>query len=120
MKHNLKVTALLLVFFLLAQYLGLAILYQYIDPVRSLETGQTEFKDLPIGERPPAQEQTSYLPVILAILIGTAIFFVLIKYKLIWIWKNSIPGYLKYNFEQATARHLSMNFCKLLLLIRNC
>ncbi len=87
MKHNLKVTALLLVFFLLAQYLGLAILYQYIDPVRSLETGQTEFKDLPIGERPPAQEQTSYLPVILAILIGTAIFFVLIKYKLIWVWK---------------------------------
>ena len=87
MKHNLKITALLLVFFLLAQYLGLAILYQYIDPVKSLETGQTEFKDLPIGERPPVQEKVSYLPVILAILIGTAIFIILIKYHLIWVWK---------------------------------
>ncbi len=87
MKHSFKITALLLLFFLLAQFLGLAILNQYIDQEKTLAEGKTIFKELPIGERPPLEERTSYFPVILAILIGTGLLWLLIKYKLIWLWK---------------------------------
>ncbi len=87
MKHSFKITVLLLLFFLLAQFLGLAILNQYIDQDKTLAEGKTIFKELPIGERPPLEERTSYFPVILAILIGTGFLWLLIKYKLIWLWK---------------------------------
>lgn len=87
MKHSFKITVLLLLFFLLAQFLGLAILNQYIDQEKTLVEGKTIFKELPIGERPPLEERTSYFPVILAILIGTGLLWLLIKYKLVWLWK---------------------------------
>lgn len=87
MKHSFKITLLLLLFFLLAQFIGLAILHQYIDKEKTLAEGKIIFKELPIGERPPLEERTSYFPVILAILLGTAILWLLIKYKLVWLWK---------------------------------
>lgn len=87
MKHSLPITLLILGIFLLAQFIGLGILYKYIDPVKSQETGQTEFKDLPIGERPPVDERTSFIPVIIAVIIGTIILLVLMKYKLALVWK---------------------------------
>ncbi len=87
MKHNLSVTLILLLTFLLAQFIGLFILYQYIDPAKSIETGKTSFKELPIGERPPVEEKTSYVWVIISILIGTGVLLLLIKYNLDWIWK---------------------------------
>ena len=80
-------TIILLGTFLLAQFIGVAILYQYIDPAKSAETGKVEFKDLPIGERPPVEEKTSFFPVIIAVLIGTGLMFLLMKYNLTWIWK---------------------------------
>ncbi len=87
MKHSFKITVLLLIFFLLAQFLGLGIIHLYIDQEKTLAEGKTIFKELPIGERPPLEERTSYFPVILAILIGTGFLWLLIKYKLIWLWK---------------------------------
>ncbi len=87
MKHSKIMTILLLATFLLAQFIGIAILYQYIDPAKSAETGKVEFKDLPIGERPPVDEKTSFFPIIMAVLIGTAFLFLLMKYNLTWIWK---------------------------------
>ncbi|MBU0457759.1 MAG: presenilin family intramembrane aspartyl protease [Nanoarchaeota archaeon] len=87
MKHNLKITTIVLLTFLIAQFIGIGILYNYIDSAKSAETGKTEFKDLPIGERPPIEEETSFLPIILAILIGTGLLLVLIKYNLMLIWK---------------------------------
>ncbi|HLD79562.1 MAG TPA: presenilin family intramembrane aspartyl protease [Candidatus Nanoarchaeia archaeon] len=88
MKHNITMTIILLSTFLLAQFIGIAILYNYIDVSKSAETGKTEFKDLPLGERPPVQEKTSFIPIIIAILIGTGFLFLLMKYNLIWIWKG--------------------------------
>ncbi len=88
MKHSLKITFILLGIFLLAQLIGIGILYNYIDHDKSAETGNTEFKELPIGERPPVDETTSFLPIILAILIGTGILFLLIKFKLTVVWKG--------------------------------
>lgn len=74
--------------FLLAQFFGLAVVYKYIDAEKSLATGKTEFKQLPIGERPSVEEKTSYVPIILAILFGTIVLLVLIKFKLNFIWKG--------------------------------
>jgi presenilin-like A22 family membrane protease len=87
MKHSVTMTIVLLGMFLLAQFIGIAILYQYIDPAKSAETGKTEFKDLPIGERPPIEEKISFVPIIITILIGTGLLFLLMKYNLIWVWK---------------------------------
>lgn len=83
MKHSLKITSILLFTFLLAQFIGLGIIYQYIDPELSKE-GEIVFKDLPFGERPPLDESTSYILIILALVIGTVIF--LIFMKLNWTW----------------------------------
>jgi len=87
MKHSLPITLLILGIFLLAQFIGIFILYKYIDPEQSAQEGKTVFKELPIGERPPVEEKTSFIPVILAVLIGTVILLILIKYKLAFIWK---------------------------------
>ncbi len=87
MKHSLPITIILLATFLLSQFVGIAILYNYIDPVKSSQTGETEFKELPIGERPPLNEETSYIPVIIAILIGTGVLLLLIKLNWIMVWK---------------------------------
>ncbi len=87
MKHSLSVTLILLGMFLLAQFIGLGIIYSYIDPVKSAEEGKTVFQELPIGERPPIEEKTSFLPIMLAVLIGTGILLLLLKYDLQWIWK---------------------------------
>jgi presenilin-like A22 family membrane protease len=87
MKHRPLITGLLLLTFLAAQFIGIAILYQYIDPVKSAEQGKTIFKPLPIGERPPVEEKTSYIPVLLAILLGTGLLLLLIRFHLDWVWK---------------------------------
>ena len=87
MKHNLKITLILLFIFLAAQFIGIAVLYNYIDLTESKKAGKTIFQELPIGERPPLDEKTSYIPVIFAVLIGTGILFLLIKYKVYFLWK---------------------------------
>lgn len=87
MKHSITMTVILLVTFLLAQFIGIAILYNYIDFPKSAETGKTEFKELPIGERPPVDERTSFFPIIVAVLVGTSFLLLLMKYNLIWVWK---------------------------------
>ncbi len=87
MKHSLGITGLIIFIFLLAQFLGLGILVKYIDPAKSTEEGKTIFKDLPYGERPQVEERTSFIPVILAILLGTGILLLLIRYRLSLVWK---------------------------------
>ncbi len=87
MKHSLTMTLILLATFLVAQLIGVGILYKYIDAAKSAEAGKIQFKDLPIGERPQTAEGTSFIPVIIAILIGTGLLFLLMKYNLTWVWK---------------------------------
>src|SRR3989338_7787972 len=87
MKHSFKVSLFLLTLFVLAQVVGIGLLYKTIDPVKSAEAGTTEFKELAFGERPPLDEQTSYLPIMITVIVGTVIVLLLIKFKLLWIWK---------------------------------
>ncbi|MDP3733948.1 MAG: presenilin family intramembrane aspartyl protease [Nanoarchaeota archaeon] len=85
MKHSASVTLILLALFLAAQFIGLAVVYNYIDTDRSAAEGKTVFKELPIGERPPLQETTSYISILLSILVGTILFLFLMKHNWIWI-----------------------------------
>ena len=88
MKHTIKITVILISIFLLAQFLGLLIIQKYIDVQKTAETGTTTFEDLQLGiERPPVQPQYSFIYITSAVLIGTIILLILIKYNLKLIWK---------------------------------
>ena len=87
MKHSLKVTAILLGLFLLSQFVGLGVIYNYIDPIATSETGETTFKDLPIGERPDVSQDHSYIYVIIAIVLGTILLLLIMKHNLSWLWR---------------------------------
>lgn len=84
MKHSLKITVILLIFFLIAQFIGIGIVYKYIDLEKSTSEKKV-FKDLPFGERPPLDEKTSYISVIISILIGTGLALLLLKYNLVFL-----------------------------------
>ncbi|MDP3989982.1 MAG: presenilin family intramembrane aspartyl protease [archaeon] len=86
MKHSLQVTLILLTFFLLAQMIGLGVIYNYIDHGQSMN-GETIFKDLPIGERPEIQNNYSYIYAIVAIGLGTMFVLFLLRHKLTWVWR---------------------------------
>ena len=88
MKHTLKITMLLVGIFFITQIVGLVITNQYIDHKKIVETGKVEFEPLPYDiERPQVKESTSFIWIIAAILIGTVIFLILIKYKIFKVWK---------------------------------
>ena len=77
MKHTYPVTIALVVLFFAAQVIGLFITKQYIQ-------GET----LPLNiERPEIEENKSYIPIVIAIIVSTVIALVLIKYRSFKIWK---------------------------------
>ena len=86
MKHKFNISLILVMMFLIAQFLGIAIIYNNIDTQQS-SGEQTVFKEIPFLERPPVQENYSFLPIIFAVLIGTAFLLLLMKYNLTWVWK---------------------------------
>lgn len=76
MKHTLRVTIILVVLFLLAHFVGLYITQVFLP------------KDLPLGiERPEVEESTSYIPIIIGILIATSLALILIKFRARKAWK---------------------------------
>ncbi len=87
MKHSTKITLLLLTIFLVSQFIGLAVVGQYVDPVLSEEQGETVFQEPSFVERPDIEPQTAYLPLIIILLIGTGILLLLIKFKAFKIWR---------------------------------
>ena len=87
MKHNIKITIILISIFLISQYIGLAVVNQYIDQEQTAITGETSFGNLPLGERPELNQNTSFVLVIFAVLIGTALLFGIIKFGAMKLWK---------------------------------
>jgi len=86
MKHTLAVTLFLIIVFFLAQVVGLAVVNAYIDHVADEEV---VFKQLPYNmERPPVEEGTSFIFILVAILIGTIIILLLIRFKKRVLWKT--------------------------------
>jgi len=77
-KHNLKVISILVVLFLVAQVLGLVITEHYSDKEK-----------LPLGiERPQVEDKsTSFIPIILFLLIATVVGLFILKYELRRVWQ---------------------------------
>jgi len=98
MKHSWKITSILLLMFLVAQFIGLYVVNQY-SPIQQVivnpETGEvkniTLEQNLPYGMQPPQdiKKETSLVSIIISFAIAILIVFLLISYKLktvIKIW----------------------------------
>lgn len=88
MKHSLLITIVLISVFFVAQVLGLTIIDQYIDKPATEESGELVYKELPLNlERPEVEEQYSYIYILLAVLIGTILILLLIRFHGVKLWK---------------------------------
>lgn len=92
MKHNWTITILLVGLFLLAQVIGLLIISNYIDAQKTAETGKVEWKALPavggIGmERPEAPPLISVIYISVALIIGTVLILLIIRWQKVMLWK---------------------------------
>lgn len=88
MKHSLKIIALLIAIFLLAEFVGLLIVNQYVDYGKTQETGQLTYKNLPYSiERPEMDQSTSFIFILVGVIIGTLLILVIIKLRKISVWK---------------------------------
>ncbi len=88
MKHAPFVVAMLLLLFLSAQFIGLFVLGRYVDIEATSETGITTYKELPAGfERPDVAPSQSFIFIAVAILIGTALLLLIIRFRKIALWK---------------------------------
>ncbi len=77
MKHTWSVTIVLLAIFLLAQVIGLFVTNHYLAK-----------PELPLNiERPQFEEDTSFIPLFILIIIATVIAFFLAKFDVEWVWK---------------------------------
>ena len=89
MKHTFKVIIALVLFFFMAQFTGLLIINHYIDHKKTIETKTSVFRPLPYNlERPQLENQsTSVIYITMAILIGTILVLLLIRFNKPFIWK---------------------------------
>lgn len=89
MKHTLKVTIALVLFFFLAQFTGLLVVNHYIDHKKTIEKKAVAWQPLPYNlERPEVKnESTSFIYIAVAIFIGTILVLLLIKFNKPIIWK---------------------------------
>jgi len=88
MKHTLKVTLVLVFLFFISQVVGLLVTNAYIDHKATEEAGEIKFAELPYDiERPPVEQKSSFIFIIVAVLIGTMLVLLLIKFKKTFLWK---------------------------------
>jgi len=92
MKHTLSITVFLVVIFFCAQIVGLFVINQYIDIEATEETGKTvvnkEAYDITGIQPPPVKnESTSWIFIIAAVLIGTVLVLIIIKFRSQKLWK---------------------------------
>ena len=89
MKHNLKIILILVSIFFMSQTIGLLVVNQYLDHKTLEETGEITFETLPYDiERPPIEENISFWYIMSAILLGTILLLIIIKFRKIKIWKT--------------------------------
>lgn len=92
MKHSWLITGFLLVLFFSAQVIGLQITQSYIDLQASREKGELVWRELPaIGgvklERPDVEPQFSIWYIIGAVIIGTLLILLIIRFGKVLLWK---------------------------------
>ena len=85
MKHNLKITIILIAVFFLSQIIGLLVTSSYIN--YNTDEG-IAYGNLPMGmERPQLEESTSFIYIMLGVLLGTGIILLIVKFKRTNLWK---------------------------------
>jgi presenilin-like A22 family membrane protease len=72
--------------FLVAQFIGIGVVYKSVDSIATLEGGKTVFKNA-LGEQPDLAPTQNGIMILFAILLGTGVMLLIIKYNLIWVWK---------------------------------
>ena len=88
MKHTLKITLFLVLIFFAAQIVGLGVTNEYIDHNQTAETGQVVFRELPYNITRPEVDQTqSFIWIFVAIIIGTLLVFLLIRWRKPNVWR---------------------------------
>src|SRR3989344_3784489 len=89
MKHTPRVIIALVLFFFIAQFMGLLIINHYIDHKKTVETKAVAWQPLPYNlERPEIKnESVSFIYITMAILIGTILVLLLIRFNKPFIWK---------------------------------
>lgn len=93
MKHDPKITAILIAIFVLTQIFGLYITSAYLEPIAddaSINRADmnASFKDLPLGlDRPEVEQDYSFIYILFGILFGTIILLILARYKKRKAWK---------------------------------
>ena len=89
MKHSLSITLALLAIFLLTQMFGLFTISKY-EEVKISPTGEVNIThpDTIFGPQPEVKVKTfTFIPIMFIILLGTALIFMLIKFRLGGFWK---------------------------------
>ncbi|MBW2968202.1 hypothetical protein KY362_06980 [Candidatus Woesearchaeota archaeon] len=92
MKHSVLITLILVCVFFVSQIVGLVITDQYIaEKVINETTGEVvniTYSDLPLDiERPEVDESNSWIYIVLAVLIGTVLVLLLVRFKGVRLWK---------------------------------
>ncbi len=89
MKHTLRITIFLILFFMISQIIGLSIVNSSIKSVTKTETGEIEviYSETAIGERPEMEPNVSFWYIIGAVLIGTGLVLLIIKFRKVNLWK---------------------------------
>jgi presenilin-like A22 family membrane protease len=89
MKHDWRITALLVTIFFISQLVGLHIISQYVDIEQTAATGKTVVNAENYVIAPPEveNENWSWIPIVLAVLIGTGMVLLIAKFRLFAFWK---------------------------------
>lgn len=92
MKHTLRITLSLVLLFMFTQFLGLYILGAYIDFAATSATGKTTLYDATYAAAhftPPVveNESSSVWYILLAVLVGTCLVLLIIKFRKRALWK---------------------------------
>lgn len=119
MKHPLKATIALVLFFFMAQIIGLLVVNQYIDHKKTNEAKEVIMKPLPYGlERPEVKNQSlSFVYITLAILAGTALVLLLVRFNKPLIWRFWFFGTMWLTLSIALAAFVSNIFASALAFI---
>jgi len=88
MKHTLKITIILVFIFFFSQLIGLTIINKDINVVKTANgTIEVVHPDTAIGERPQMEPNVSFWYIIIAVIIGTLIVLLLVRFRKHNIWK---------------------------------
>ena len=92
MKHSTLITCFMFILFLTTQLLGLIIINEYVDIDATAETGVTTLNEeiyATANFAPPEVENESltFLYIMIAVLVGTSIFLLIVKFKKRNMWK---------------------------------